>query len=287
MWKSILGLALALTASMAQPAPQFHRGVNVLGYDPIWQDPTRARCKQRHFRAIREAGFDFIRVNLQAFRHMKGSGELDKACQDWLAKTQKELEDELPFFKQTFAGQAQLTTAQNAWRRGDRKEALAQYKAAYDTLPNDVDSLSLLSEALNFDFSRKGLDEPFTDEEIAGIAGMQGMRDRVLQVSGNPNPTVRDFMVVTGRGKLEHPWVGGPKEIADKMEEWFVGRACDGFVIGPTHLPGTFEDFVRLVVPELQRRGLFRTEYEGRTLRENLGLRRPASRYLAKESIPA
>src|SRR3954454_7815017 len=149
-------------------------------------------------------------------------------------------------------------------------------KAAYDKLPNDVDSLSLLSEALNFDFSRKGLDEPFTDEEIAGIAGMQGMRDRVLQVTGNPNPTVRDFMTVTGRGKLEHPWVGGPKEIADKMEEWFTERACDGYVIGPTHLPGTFEDFVRLVIPELQRRGIFRTEYSGTTLRDHLELARPA-----------
>ena len=102
------------------------------------------------------------------------------------------------------------------------------------------------------------------------------MRDRVLQVTGNPNPTVRDFMVVTGRGKLEHPWVGGPKELADKMEEWFTSGACDGFVIGPTHLPGTFEDFVRLVVPELQRRGLYWTDYTGSTLRENLGLRRPA-----------
>ena len=91
-------------------------------------------------------------------------------------------------------------------------------KAAYDKLPNDTDSLSLLSEALNFDFARKGLDEPFTTEEIDGIAGMQAMRDRVLQLSGNPNPTPRDFMHYTGRGRLENAWVGGPKEIADMFE---------------------------------------------------------------------
>jgi FMN-dependent oxidoreductase (nitrilotriacetate monooxygenase family) len=157
---------------------------------------------------------------------------------------------------------------------GTRTEA-EEKKAAYDKLPNEIDALSLLSEALNFDFNRKGLDEPFTDEEIAGIAGMQGMRDRVLQVSGNPNPTPRDFMKVTGRGRLERPWIGGPKEIADMFEEWFTSPACDGFVIGPTHLPGSFEDFVRLVVPELQRRGLFRKEYSGSTLREHLGLARP------------
>ena len=61
--------------------------------------------------------------------------------------------------------------------------------ALIDSLYKEVDGLSLLSEALNFDFASKGMDEPFTDEEIAGIAGMQGMRDRVLQVSGKPNPT--------------------------------------------------------------------------------------------------
>jgi alkanesulfonate monooxygenase len=59
-----------------------------------------------------------------------------------------------------------------------------------------------------------------------------------------------------------------------------------GFNITPTHLPGGCEDFVELVVPELQRRGLFRTEYEGKTLRENLGLKRPVSRYAAAGSDP-
>jgi FMN-dependent oxidoreductase (nitrilotriacetate monooxygenase family) len=153
----------------------------------------------------------------------------------------------------------------------------AEYKkAAYDRLPTEIDALSLLSEALNFDFASKGMDEPFTDEEIAGIAGMQGMRDRVLQVSGNPNPTPRDFMRFSGRGRLSNAWVGSPKDVADMLEEWFTSPACDGFVIGPTHLPGAFEEFVRLVIPELQRRGLFRQDYTGFTLRDHLGLARPA-----------
>ncbi len=65
------------------------------------------------------------------------------------------------------------------------------------------------------------------------------------------------------------------QDVADRMEEWFVGGACDGFVLAGTHVPGSYEDFVRLVVPELQRRGLFRTEYEGPTLRENLGIPLP------------
>ena len=63
------------------------------------------------------------------------------------------------------------------------------------------------------------------------------------------------------------------------MEEWFVNEACDGFNIMPPYLPGALNDFVDLVIPELTRRGLFRTEYEGRTLRDNLGLPRPESRY--------
>jgi len=150
-------------------------------------------------------------------------------------------------------------------------------RAAYDELPNDIDALSLLSEALNFDFATKGMDEPFSDEEIESLSGIQALRDSVVRTAGIPNPTVRDFMEVTGRGRLGHPVVGGPKELADYFEEWFTAPACDGFVIGPTHIPGAFEDFVELVVPELQRRGLFRTEYTGTTLRDHLGLPYPTT----------
>jgi alkanesulfonate monooxygenase SsuD/methylene tetrahydromethanopterin reductase-like flavin-dependent oxidoreductase (luciferase family) len=79
----------------------------------------------------------------------------------------------------------------------------------------------------------------------------------------------------TGRGWLENPWVGSPKDSADRLEEWFTERACDGFVVGPTSLPGTFEECVRMVIPELQRRGVYRKEYAGTTLRDHLGLVRP------------
>ena len=72
---------------------------------------------------------------------------------------------------------------------------------------------------------------------------------------------------------------GSPQTIADYMEEWFRNDGCDGFNIMPPFLPGGLDDFVDLVIPELQKRGLFRSEYEGKTLRENLGLRRPISRH--------
>jgi hypothetical protein len=63
------------------------------------------------------------------------------------------------------------------------------------------------------------------------------------------------------------------------MEAWFLNYGCDGFLVQPSHLPEGLVDFTSMVVPELQARGLFRTEYEGATLRENLGLPRPRSRY--------
>ena len=79
--------------------------------------------------------------------------------------------------------------------------------------------------------------------------------------------------VVSARG--HRVVVGDPTMVADEMQEWFEGNAADGFNILPPTLPHGLEAFARLVVPELQRRGLFRTEYEGKTLRDHLGLRRP------------
>ncbi|MGH7209948.1 MAG: nitrilotriacetate monooxygenase, partial [Acetobacteraceae bacterium] len=110
----------------------------------------------------------------------------------------------------------------------------------------------------------------------AGMSGMQAMRDRVIRASGTSTPTVRDFLDITRRGRPGEAIVGGAKEVADRLEQWFVERACDGFVLGGTHIPGTYEDFVRFVVPELQRRKLFHEDYTGTTLRENLGLPKPA-----------
>jgi FMN-dependent oxidoreductase (nitrilotriacetate monooxygenase family) len=154
-------------------------------------------------------------------------------------------------------------------------KAEAEDRAALiERLPLEIDALSLLAEALNFDFAAKGMDEVFTPEELASMSGLQAIRDRVLRVQ--PRPTVRDFITISGRGRPNHPIVGGPKEVADKLEEWFTSGACDGFVISATHVPGTYAEFVQFVVPELQRRGLHRSEYAGATLRSHLGLERPA-----------
>jgi FMN-dependent oxidoreductase (nitrilotriacetate monooxygenase family) len=169
--------------------------------------------------------------------------------------------------------QVKVTTLCNPICAATKAEA-EDRAALIAKLPLEIDALSLLSEALNFDFASKGLDDPFTDEEMASIQGMHAMRDRVVQATGKKNPTVRDFMVATGRGRPRMDMVGGPKEIADKMEEWFTSGACDGFVVAATIIPGSYADLVKYVVPELQRRGLFRKDYTGPTLRDHLGLPR-------------
>ena len=81
--------------------------------------------------------------------------------------------------------------------------------------------------------------------------------------------------------------IGTPTQVADEMEHWFKDGAADGFNVMPAWLPGSLKDFVELVVPELQRRGLFRTEYEAATLRGNLGLPMPVNRHRAARSADA
>ena len=160
----------------------------------------------------------------------------------------------------------------------ETKTAAEDKATLIEGLARPIDTLALLSEVLNYDFAARPIDAPFSDEELASLSGLQALRDRVVRLSGTRNPSTRDFIAHSRRGTLrELPlFVGSPSDVADRLEEWFHGGACDGFVIAATHVPGAYEDFVRLVVPELQRRGVFRTEYTGATLRENLGLPRAA-----------
>ena len=159
---------------------------------------------------------------------------------------------------------------------GETRQAAEDKKALVDSLAKPVDGLALLSEALNFDFGSKPLDEPFTDDEMANISGLRGILDRVVRESGKENPTVSDFVTFSKRGTTgEFPvFCGTPTDIADQMEDWFTSGACDGFVVAATHVPGGYEDVGQFVVPELQRRGIFRKDYSGQTLRENLGVPR-------------
>ncbi len=137
----------------------------------------------------------------------------------------------------------------------------------------------ILATVLGYvDLSAYDLDDPVPD--LPETNASKSTVDELTTMARAENLTIRQLaMRVAGaRGKLV--MTGTPAHIADFMEDWFIKNATDGFNILPSVLPASLNDFVDLVIPELQRRGLFRSEYEGTTLRENLGLKRPESRYI-------
>jgi FMN-dependent oxidoreductase (nitrilotriacetate monooxygenase family) len=136
-------------------------------------------------------------------------------------------------------------------------------------------SLTLLSELMNYDFSGLELDAPITDELIESVSGIRGLVQNIKTHIGKETVTLADLAGHRATLLQGPRFVGTGRDVADQMQEWFDGDACDGFVIAATHTPGAYEDVVRLVVPELQRRGVFRDRYAGVTLREHLGLPRP------------
>jgi alkanesulfonate monooxygenase SsuD/methylene tetrahydromethanopterin reductase-like flavin-dependent oxidoreductase (luciferase family) len=143
-------------------------------------------------------------------------------------------------------------------------DAIAQDKSAFlDSLIDPELVLASSSALLGVDLSDIESAEAAADG--AGNQGVQGSLDRMRQVAAAQGISFAQA-VRKPRGLL----AGSPATIADTMEDWFISGACDGFVLPPTVFPSTYEEFGRMVVPELQRRGLFRREYAGRTLRENL-----------------
>jgi FMN-dependent oxidoreductase (nitrilotriacetate monooxygenase family) len=162
---------------------------------------------------------------------------------------------------------------------GDTEEEAKAKRALLDSRVHPDSGIASLSIALGHDASVFDLDGPLPDipESNASKSG----RERVIARARRDNLTVRQLAQIAGSyGGLA--MVGTPKMIADQMEEWLYGDACDGFNIMFPWVPGGLDEFVDRVVPELQRRGLFRREYEGKTLRENLGLPRPENRFFPK-----
>jgi alkanesulfonate monooxygenase SsuD/methylene tetrahydromethanopterin reductase-like flavin-dependent oxidoreductase (luciferase family) len=109
----------------------------------------------------------------------------------------------------------------------------------------------------------------------------------VTDLAKRDNLSMRQIAQVVAGARAKLVMIGTPQQLADRMEQWYVEEAADGFNIMPPYLPGALDEFVEQVIPELQRRGLFRTEYTGRTLREHLGLPRPPSRYAGRTSEAA
>jgi FMN-dependent oxidoreductase (nitrilotriacetate monooxygenase family) len=159
---------------------------------------------------------------------------------------------------------------------GRTEEEAAERLAIVEELTPEKLGLDLLSHYLGHDVSVYPLDEPlpFTPK-LEGFNQSKSNLARIIQLLERETLTIRQlYKRINSRGVA-----GTPTQIADQMEEWFVRGAADGFNIMFPHLPGGLDDFVNLVVPELQRRGLFKQDYTGITLRDHLGLSRPANRY--------
>jgi FMN-dependent oxidoreductase (nitrilotriacetate monooxygenase family) len=136
----------------------------------------------------------------------------------------------------------------------------------------------LLSTDLGIDLSGYPVDGPLPYDKIdLSVAHRRPM----VELAERENLTIRDYYLRYANGRGQRTVIGSPQRVADEMAEWFLKDGVDGYLVQPPYLPGGLNDFVDLVLPELRRRGLFREEYEGRTLREHLGLPRPLSRYAA------
>ncbi len=158
---------------------------------------------------------------------------------------------------------------------GDTVEEARARRAHLDSLVHYDSAIASLSIALGTDASKFDPDAPLP--AIPDTNASKSGRERTIALAEREGLTVRQLAQrLGGYGGLA--MVGTPATIADEMEAWLEGRGADGFNIMVPWLPGGLDDFVDRVVPELQRRGLFRREYEGRTLRENLGLPRPPNR---------
>ena len=161
---------------------------------------------------------------------------------------------------------------------GETADEAREKRARLDSLVHYDSAIASLSIALGHDVS--GLDPEGPLPAIPESNASQSGRERVIELANREKLTVRQLAQRVG-GFSGLAFVGTPVMIADQMEEWFISEACDGFNVMFPYLPGGLDDFVDRVVPELQRRGLFRREYEGKTLRENLGLPRPENRFFS------
>jgi FMN-dependent oxidoreductase (nitrilotriacetate monooxygenase family) len=164
---------------------------------------------------------------------------------------------------------------------GDSDDEAREKKARLDALVHPDSGIASLSVQLGADASRFDLDAPLP-ETVPQSNASRSAPAKLMVLSRERGMTVRQLAQLIGGafGSLE--MIGTPETIADQMEEWLTSEGCDGFNILFPFLPQGLEDFVDRVVPELQRRGLFRRDYEGRTLRENLGLPRPENRFFAR-----
>ncbi|KEQ24878.1 LLM class flavin-dependent oxidoreductase [Paenibacillus tyrfis] len=155
----------------------------------------------------------------------------------------------------------------------------------------EIANLMTIENALNylgrffdhFDFSQFPLDEPFPDLGDIGSNSFRSTTDKIKQTAKEQQLTLRQVALQTATPKGQ--FIGTPEKVADLVQQWFEEKAADGFIIHSS-VPGGLDDFVELVVPILQERGIYREEYESDTLRGNLGLAKPENRHTLARRTP-
>jgi alkanesulfonate monooxygenase len=159
------------------------------------------------------------------------------------------------------------------------QEAREKFARVQELIHPDV-GVRLLSTFINFDLTGHPVDGPLPEIPDSKVSASR--RALITEIARRENLTIRQLYTRIAGGRGHFQFAGTPGQVADEMQRWFENGAADGFNVMPPILPGGLNDFVELVIPELQRRGLFRTAYEGTTLRENLGLPWPTPRRACK-----
>ena len=164
------------------------------------------------------------------------------------------------------------------------KEAQAKFDELQDLIHPDH-GLAFLSRRLGHDLTAMDPDIPMPDLPAVDEVGTRS--GQMLELAKRENWTLRQLYQHFAAARGHMVLIGTPSTVVDSMQEWFENGACDGFNIVPSMFPDEFESFVDLVVPELQRRGLYRKAYDGNTLRDLLDLPVPESRYAAAGVVAA
>ncbi|MGC0055054.1 LLM class flavin-dependent oxidoreductase [Brucella pituitosa] len=156
---------------------------------------------------------------------------------------------------------------------GDSFEDAAEKLKELNRWTDIKSAMPLLEERIGHSLAEYDLDGPLPDLPISDQ--LRSRAELLRDLARRENLTIRDLALRVAAGRGHHIVLGTPEQIADRMQEWFEGKAADGFNVMPPYFPGGLEDFNRQVVPILQERGLFRIEYTGSTLRDHLNIARP------------
>ncbi|MFF2442465.1 LLM class flavin-dependent oxidoreductase [Priestia megaterium] len=163
---------------------------------------------------------------------------------------------------------------------GTEEEAVQKY-SDLQKLVNPYEGLKFVSGYMgNVDFTKYALNTPASEVEFSVVNGIQSQFDEMQRIIAREKLTVGDLYTRFFGAARKDNFVGTPIQIADEMERWFQEKAADGFMLQFPLLPSGLDDFVNLVVPILQERGLFRLDYEGSTLRDHLELKRPGNKFV-------